>query len=311
MDRDELAFTYFPDNYRWSHGFLLALGAAPWGGGEIGEINRVGLRLAATRSGDDRAWFEEWTRMAERVETVGRERAASGKAASAAAYLFRAAHYYHVGERFLQSEVGRRARRLQARRRLLPRWSAPRAPAAHRARRGALRGHEPAGALRSCRGWRAAVAGPRLLRRLRRHEGDPVLQGRPRPRRARHRLPDRRRTRQRRGHPLQEPAAPPRDRAVRDRGLRVPRRAAGGRCRRRRRDGDQPGRLLRAPRRRVRVALRRLHRVGSAVGLPRGLEGAAGSDRARRDALAVRALGAPALDFRRDHAGRGAEAAEQ
>src|SRR5437899_2667962 len=101
MDRDELAFTYFPDNYRWSHGFLLALGAAPWGGGEIGEINRVGVRLAATRSSDDRAWFEEWARMAERVETVGRERAASGKAASAAAYLFRAAHYYHVGERFL------------------------------------------------------------------------------------------------------------------------------------------------------------------------------------------------------------------
>src|SRR5438552_1073987 len=101
MDRDELAFTYFPDNYRWSHGFLLALGAAPWGGGEIGEINGVGLRLAATRSSDDRAWFEEWARMAEKVETVGRERAASGKAASAAAYLFRAAHYYHVGERFL------------------------------------------------------------------------------------------------------------------------------------------------------------------------------------------------------------------
>src|SRR3989475_1564214 len=101
MDRDELAFTYFPDNYRWSHGFLLALGAAPWGGGEIGEINRVGLGLAATRSSDDRAWFEEWARMAEKVETVGRERAASGKAASAAAYLFRAAHYYHVGERFL------------------------------------------------------------------------------------------------------------------------------------------------------------------------------------------------------------------
>src|SRR2546428_12954230 len=102
MDRDELAFTYFPDNYRWSHGFLLALGAAPWGGGEIGEINRVGLRLAATRSSDDRAWFEEWARMAEKGETVGRGRAASGKAASAAAYLFRAAPSYHVGERFLR-----------------------------------------------------------------------------------------------------------------------------------------------------------------------------------------------------------------
>lgn len=101
MDRDELSFTYFPDNYRWSHGLLLALGGAPWGGGEIGEINRVGLRLRA-RVGDDRAWFEEWTRMAEKVEAAGRERAASGKDASAAGYLLRAAHYYHVGERFLQ-----------------------------------------------------------------------------------------------------------------------------------------------------------------------------------------------------------------
>jgi len=83
MDRDELSFTYFPDNYRWSHGLLLALGGAPWGGGEIGEINRVGLRLRA-RVGDDRAWFEEWTRMAEKVEAAGRERAAAGKDASAA-----------------------------------------------------------------------------------------------------------------------------------------------------------------------------------------------------------------------------------
>src|SRR2546426_11364521 len=101
MDRDELAFTYFPDNYRWSHGLLLALGAAPWGGGEIGEINRVGLRLAATRSSDDRAWFEAWARMAEKVETAGREHAAGGKAASAAAHLCRAAHHHHHGARLL------------------------------------------------------------------------------------------------------------------------------------------------------------------------------------------------------------------
>lgn len=101
MAKDELSFDYFPGNYRWSHGMLLPLGAAPWGGGEIGEIHRVGLKLRE-RMGDDRAWFEEWARMAETVEKVGRDRAAVGKNASAAAYLFRAAHYYHVGERFLQ-----------------------------------------------------------------------------------------------------------------------------------------------------------------------------------------------------------------
>ena len=101
MDKPEPSFTYFSDHYRWSHGLLLALGGAPWGGGEIGEINRVGLKLRE-RMGDDRAWFAEWARMAETVEKAGRGRAAAGKDASAAAYLFRAAHYYHVGERFLQ-----------------------------------------------------------------------------------------------------------------------------------------------------------------------------------------------------------------
>jgi pimeloyl-ACP methyl ester carboxylesterase len=101
MAAEDLAFHYFPDSYRWSHGMLLPLGGAPWGGGEIGEVHRVGLRLR-DRVGDDRAWWQEWTRMAESVEARGRERAAAGHDASAAAFLLRAAHYYHVGERFLQ-----------------------------------------------------------------------------------------------------------------------------------------------------------------------------------------------------------------
>jgi hypothetical protein len=54
MAKDELSFDYFPENYRWSHGMLLPLGAAPRGGGEIGEIHRVGLKLRE-RMGDDRA----------------------------------------------------------------------------------------------------------------------------------------------------------------------------------------------------------------------------------------------------------------
>lgn len=103
----ELSFNYFPENYRWSHGLGLALSAAPWGGGELDEVHRVGDRLRH-RLGDDRAWFEEWTRMAEHVEARGRERLAAGHATTAASCLLRAAHYYHVGERFLQpkSEAG-------------------------------------------------------------------------------------------------------------------------------------------------------------------------------------------------------------
>ena len=100
----ELAFTYFPGNYRWSHGVLIALGGAPWGGAEIDEVHRIGLRLK-DRDGDDIAWFNEWAGEAERIEQIGHAEAARGHSLTAAAYLFRAAHYYHVGERFTQPKT--------------------------------------------------------------------------------------------------------------------------------------------------------------------------------------------------------------
>jgi dipeptidyl aminopeptidase/acylaminoacyl peptidase len=98
---EELSFTYFPENYRWSHGLLIGLNMAPWGGAEIGEINRIGLRLKKC-VGDDDAWFQEWSREARSVEECGRERIRNGHTASGAQYLQRASAYYHVGERFLQ-----------------------------------------------------------------------------------------------------------------------------------------------------------------------------------------------------------------
>ena len=99
--QEELSFVYFPDNYRWSHGLLIGLNMAPWGGAEIGEVNRIGLRLK-NNVGDDDAWFREWAREARTVEERGRERIAQGFTTSGAQYLQRASAYYHVGERFLQ-----------------------------------------------------------------------------------------------------------------------------------------------------------------------------------------------------------------
>ena len=32
-------FTYFPDNYRWSAGLIIALGTAPWGSSDLGEVD--------------------------------------------------------------------------------------------------------------------------------------------------------------------------------------------------------------------------------------------------------------------------------
>lgn len=104
LPEGELAFMYFPENYRWSHGLLGPLSAAPWGGGEIDEINRIGLRLKR-RMGDDPAWFEEWAGEAERIENLGHDLAAQGRKHSAAKYLFRASSYYHVGERFVNPKT--------------------------------------------------------------------------------------------------------------------------------------------------------------------------------------------------------------
>lgn len=98
---DELGFIYFPGHYRWSHGMLLALNAAPWGGAEIGEVHRVGLELK-DKLGDDAAWFAAWAAAAARLEERGRALAVAGRRLSAAQYLMRAANYAHVGERFLQ-----------------------------------------------------------------------------------------------------------------------------------------------------------------------------------------------------------------
>src|SRR5262245_2940677 len=97
---EELSFTYFPENYRWSHGLLIGLNMAPWGGAEIGEVNRVGLRLK-NRLGDDDAWFREWAREARKVEDAGRQRIAEGFTKSGAQYLNRDSAYDHVRERSL------------------------------------------------------------------------------------------------------------------------------------------------------------------------------------------------------------------
>ena len=53
--KNDPAFIYFPENYRWSMGLLLCLSGAPWGGAEIDEVNRVG-RALREKVGDDEAW---------------------------------------------------------------------------------------------------------------------------------------------------------------------------------------------------------------------------------------------------------------
>src|SRR6202046_797564 len=98
--KDDPTFLYFPNNYRWSMGLLICLSGAPWVGIEIDEVNRVG-RALKDKVGDDDAWFEEWTRMGDKIEARGRAALAAGNKRTAASCFMRATRYYQTGERFV------------------------------------------------------------------------------------------------------------------------------------------------------------------------------------------------------------------
>jgi hypothetical protein len=97
---DDPAFLYFPTNYRWSMGLMICLSAAPWTGVESDEVHRVG-RALEDHVGDDHAWFEEWTRMGDKVEARGRDEERKGHRLTAASCFMRASRYYQTGERFI------------------------------------------------------------------------------------------------------------------------------------------------------------------------------------------------------------------
>jgi dienelactone hydrolase len=97
---DDPAFLYFPTNYRWSMGLLICLSGAPWTGVEIDEVNRVG-RALLDKVGDDNAWFEEWTRMGDKIAARGRDAMRAGHKLTAASCFMRASRYYQTGERFI------------------------------------------------------------------------------------------------------------------------------------------------------------------------------------------------------------------
>jgi len=92
-------FTYFPEDYRWSAAVCGILSSAPWGGSDIGEVDRAcrGLRKQV---GDDAAWFEAWCAEGDRVHTLAREAEARGRRITAAAAYLRACNYYQMAERF-------------------------------------------------------------------------------------------------------------------------------------------------------------------------------------------------------------------
>ena len=92
-------FKYFPQDYRWSAAVCWVLSSAPFGGSDVGEVDRA-CRDLQERVGDDRAWFDAWVSEGERVRSVAREAEKRGSRLTASAAYLRASNYYQVGERF-------------------------------------------------------------------------------------------------------------------------------------------------------------------------------------------------------------------
>jgi hypothetical protein len=92
-------FTYFPEDYRWSSAVCGILSSAPYGGSDIGEVDRA-CRPLRKHLGDDEAWFEAWRAEGDRVRAVARAAEERDRRFTASAAYLRACNYYQMAERF-------------------------------------------------------------------------------------------------------------------------------------------------------------------------------------------------------------------
>jgi hypothetical protein len=98
-DQPDSSFRYFCNDCRWSYRLFIGLDKAPWGGAEIRKIYDTGLRLQSRVR--ERAWFCESAAEAEHLENSETALLKNARRTGAAEFLFRAANYCHVSERFL------------------------------------------------------------------------------------------------------------------------------------------------------------------------------------------------------------------
>ena len=93
-------FTYFPDNFMWSQGMMIAIEMARFGAGALGEVDQVGRRLS-DRVGDNDAWGKEWLAMAREHERRAAAADAEGHRLTAGTHYLHAMTYYFVADRFV------------------------------------------------------------------------------------------------------------------------------------------------------------------------------------------------------------------
>jgi dienelactone hydrolase len=80
---------------------LRALGYAPYGGADIGEVLSTAGRIP---EGDESAWYTQWLALAERIHADADASAAAGHDVSARESYLRASNYYRLCEFYLRVE---------------------------------------------------------------------------------------------------------------------------------------------------------------------------------------------------------------
>ena len=105
-------FEYFPNNYTWSLAVMSALNR----GGQISEIDEAcrplreaaGIKALGGDQNAQRAWFESWMKLAERVEALGQTDEQAQHGLSAGRKYLRAGIYYLLAERMPSHKDPRR-----------------------------------------------------------------------------------------------------------------------------------------------------------------------------------------------------------
>ena len=92
---------YFKDP-QYSFQLLRVLGAAPYGGSDIGECLMTAYPI---KEGDNESWYTEWFSTARRLEDAADRYMSQGHKVSAREAYFRASNYYRTAEFFLRQKT--------------------------------------------------------------------------------------------------------------------------------------------------------------------------------------------------------------
>ena len=97
---DDKPFSFLFNDKSFSFETLRALGYAPYGGADIGEVTSTAGRIP---DGDKTAWYTQWRALAERVHADADRSAAEGHPVSARESYLRASNYYRLCEFYLRA----------------------------------------------------------------------------------------------------------------------------------------------------------------------------------------------------------------